>query len=167
MWKSVLTWLVCVLEKACIWVGNKRRKKKKLCLKLSNENHGTILKMCILLAVLLLHFPFDKKSRWWKPVKLGRKGTSWSLATKFSYVVTWRAWLCCDTNFFAPFGIKSFCLIKIDSLKSDCNLSGDGDMCEHVSVAFLHCRNLILQMGHHMKHIKPYLKAYQQQSWEG
>ena len=122
--KSVWAWLVCVFKKACIRGCSKDRKKKYYHKKTKqSKSQNNLKKICILLEILLLHFPFDKKTGWCKPVKLGRKGTSWLLATKLSYEL--------DINFFAhPY----LCFYPSESLKSDCNFSGDRDMCEHVSV---------------------------------
>ena len=40
------------------------------------KSWNNVEKIFILPAVLLLHFPFEKKASWCKPAKLRRKGTS-------------------------------------------------------------------------------------------
>ena len=90
-------------------------------------------KICILPAALLLHFPFDNKASWCKPAKLRRKGTSWPLSTKLSYEL--------DANFFALWYL-SFFFDPSDSLISDCNLSGDRDMC--ASMYLWHVYNVVI-----------------------
>ena len=82
---TILTWLVCIFEKTCIWVDNKRCKRIYIIKNKQWKSWINLEKLFILLAILLLHFLFEKKTSWCKPIKLGRKWTSWPLATKLSY----------------------------------------------------------------------------------